>query len=70
MGQTQRMVSDIDIIDAMTTPPEGTRAARRAELVREVLSRKGRKLYMIDWNGVALGAQEYVDLSDPYDSGD
>lgn len=64
----RRIVTELDVLDAMTDPPAGTRAALRAKLVKELLQRKGRKLYMVDWNGVALGPNEYVDLSDPYRS--
>lgn len=64
---SRRMVSDLDIVDAMTEPPKDTRAHRRGQLVREVLQRKGPKFYVFDWNGVSTGRHEYVDLSDPYD---
>lgn len=62
----QRYVSEMDIIDAMTDPPTNTRASLRAKYVKEVLKRKGRKLYMVDWNGVILGPNDYIDLTDPY----
>ena len=67
MGETERMVSNVDIIDAMTDPPTNTRAAARASLVRKVLTQKGRKHYAFDWNGAMTDTQTYVDLSDPFE---
>lgn len=67
MGETKRMVSDVDIIDAMTDPPKNTRAAARSSLVRKVLTQKGRKHYAFDWNGAMTDTQTYVDLSDPFE---
>jgi proteasome accessory factor A len=68
MGDTRRFLSDIEIVEAMTEPPQNTRARRRSKLVSEILSRKGRKLYVVDWNGVAMDQRDYYDLSDPYDA--
>jgi proteasome accessory factor A len=69
MGETRRFITDIDVVDAMTEPPQDTRAKRRSELVREILKRKGRRFYIVDWNGVALDQNEFVDLSDPFRHG-
>lgn len=66
-NEVERVVSNLDIIDAMTDPPADTRASLRAKYVKELLKKKGRKLYMVDWNGVILGPNDYVDLSDPYE---
>ncbi len=66
-NEVERVVSNLDIIDAMTDPPANTRASLRAKYVQELLKKKGRKLYMVDWNGVILGPNDFVDLSDPYE---
>jgi len=66
-NEVERLVSDMDIVDAITDPPSNTRAALRANCIQQLLRRKGRKLYMVDWNGVVMGPKEYVDLSNPYE---
>lgn len=68
MGETKRVVDDLDITDAMTDPPANTRAKGRSSLIRKILAQKGRKLYAVDWNGVALGPNNYRDLPDPYET--
>ncbi|MCB8933591.1 MAG: proteasome accessory factor PafA2 family protein [Fimbriimonadaceae bacterium] len=65
MGQSKRLVSEADVAVAMTEPPQDTRAKGRAQRVREVLDRKGPTFYMFDWNGVALGRDEFVEMTDP-----
>lgn len=70
MGETRRFVKELDVIDAMTEPPQNTRAKGRARLVRHVLDRKGRKFYMFDWNGVALDRNIYADMPDPFETYD
>jgi proteasome accessory factor A len=70
MGKTRRVCSEVDIVTAMTDPPQDTRAKGRAKLVEQVLARKGARFYMFDWSGVALDRHEYVDLSDPFETYD
>lgn len=71
MGQTRRIVSDVDIIDSMTDAPRNTRAWGRSQLVRKATTQRGpMRFYIFDWNGVALGRHEYIDLSDPFESYD
>jgi len=67
MGNTRRLISDVDIVSAMTDPPADTRAKARARLVERVLKDKSR-FYHFDWNGVALERNQYVELSDPFDT--
>ncbi len=69
MGGTQRYVDDLDILDAMTDPPQDTRAKGRAKLVEEVI-RKKKGAYAFDWNGVAMGRSRYVDMPDPFETYD
>jgi proteasome accessory factor A len=68
MGQTKRVLDDVDIITAMTDPPQDTRAKGRAKLVEQVLSKKGSKFYLFDWNGVALDRHTYIEMPDPFET--
>lgn len=64
--EVQRIGSELDVLDAMTDPPQNTRARARAELVARAMKRRGPRTYMFDWSGVSLDRYTYVDLSDPY----
>ncbi len=68
MGQTQRMASDLDILDAMTSPPQNTRAKARAACVKHVLDRKSRRYYAFDWNAAAVDKQTFFEFDDPFDT--
>lgn len=68
MGSTMRTLDELDILEAMTDPPQNTRAKGRSKLVQYVLNRKGAKTYMFDWNGVALDRYHYVELADPFET--
>jgi proteasome accessory factor A len=68
MGNTRRILDELDIVDAMTDPPQDTRAKGRAALVEQVLARKKAKFYMFDWNGVALDRHVYVEMPDPFNT--
>lgn len=67
MGKSARICNELDVLDAMTDPPQNTRASARSKLVERVMKRKGPRTYMIDWSGVSLDRYTYVDLSDPLD---
>ncbi len=69
-GETRRICTELDIVEAITDPPQNTRAKGRGKLVEQVMQRKGRKFYMFDWNGVALDQVTYVDLSNPFETYD
>jgi proteasome accessory factor A len=62
------VVDDVDVVTAMTDPPENTRAKGRAALVRQVIDRKGPKFYVFDWSGVALDRNSYVEMPDPFET--
>ncbi len=68
MGQTKRFLDDIEIITAMTDPPQDTRAKGRAKLVEAVVARKSQRFYIFDWNGVALDRHTYVEMPDPFET--
>jgi proteasome accessory factor A len=65
-GETKRVCQDVDIVMAMTDPPQNTRAKARARLVEQILAKKKRH-YAIDWNEVTVAPKQYFDLSDPFD---
>ena len=56
----------IDQIDeALTTPPQGTRAQPRADMIRELAGKPG---YHADWCGIQDHRGRVLDLSDPFAS--
>jgi proteasome accessory factor A len=67
MGETVRVIDDLDATIAMTKPPENTRAKARAEIVRRIVDSRSRG-YGIDWDGVAVSANEVYDLPNPFDT--
>jgi proteasome accessory factor A len=68
MGKTRRILDDLDIVTAMTDPPQDTRAKGRSKLVEHVLARKNPRFYLFDWNGVALDRHTYVEMPDPFET--
>lgn len=70
MGKTRRIISDLDILTAMTDPPQNTRAKGRGKLVEKILSNPKSNFYLFDWNGVAISRNEFIDMSDPFDTYD
>ncbi|MBS1705504.1 MAG: proteasome accessory factor PafA2 family protein [Armatimonadetes bacterium] len=67
-GETRRVVSDLDVLDAMTDPPQNTRALGRSRLIRKILERKNPRFYVVDWNAVALDRYNIIDLTDPFET--
>ncbi|RYG49773.1 hypothetical protein EON79_00115 [bacterium] len=70
MGNTRRILDDMDIVMAMTDPPQDTRAKGRSRLVEQVLKKKNARFYLFDWNGVALDRHKYLEMPDPFDTYD
>lgn len=68
MGNTTRVLDDVDIVTAMTDPPQDTRAKGRAKLVEAVLAKKNARFYIFDWNGVALDRHTYIEMPDPFET--
>jgi len=68
MGRTRRILSDLDIVLAMTDPPQDTRAKGRAKLVEQVLAKKNARFYVFDWNGVATDRHTFVEMPDPFET--
>lgn len=67
-GEIAPFLDELDIVDAMTDPPRDTRAFGRSKLVEKVLAAKRRTAYHFDWSEVAIGRDQYYDLSDPFDT--
>jgi proteasome accessory factor A len=70
MGRTERILADVDVVVAMTDPPQDTRAKGRARLVEQVLAKKNPRFYLFDWNGVAVDRHTYIEMPDPFQTYD
>ena len=57
-GEILRKTNDGAIEYAKTTPPRGTRADGRGELVKTLVDMKSKSLYLIDWIGFRFGRNE------------
>lgn len=68
MGQTRRVLTELDVVDAMTESPRNTRALGRSKLVKEVVARKTPRFYMFDWNGAATDRSTYIEMPDPFET--
>lgn len=64
----KRILTDLDILDAQTDPPQNTRALGRSKIIEKVLARKNQRFYMFDWNGVLLDKNNYLELTDPFET--
>lgn len=64
--QVRNMVKEVEAVDAMTSPPQNTRAKGRGQLVERVLSDRLPKPYSFDWNAVIIDRDKYFDFSDPF----
>jgi proteasome accessory factor A len=65
---SRRFVDDLDILDAMTDPPQNTRALGRSRVIAEILARKNPRNYSVDWSGVSPDRAQYIDMHDPFDT--
>jgi proteasome accessory factor A len=68
MKEMKRYVTELDILDASTDPPQNTRAKGRSLAIHEILKRKIKRGYSIDWNGVLVDRTIYMDMPDPFDT--
>lgn len=68
MGKTRRVLDEVDIVTAMTDPPQDTRAKGRSKLVEQIMARKNARFYLFDWNGVALDRHTYIEMPDPFET--
>jgi proteasome accessory factor A len=65
-GLIQQVVTEEQIQQAVEHAPTGTRAAGREIVVRNLLSRSGRKRYVIDWDGIYMGRDQCLEMADPF----
>ncbi|CAN5568370.1 Pup--protein ligase [soil metagenome] len=68
LGKTKRLLTDMDIVMAMTDPPQDTRAKGRSKLVEQILAKKNPRFYLFDWNGVATDRHTYIEMPDPFET--
>ena len=69
-GDVERIVTDEEITEAVTTPPQTTRARLRGAFIRRAKERK--RDYTVDWVHLKLNdqAQRTVLCKDPFKSRD
>jgi proteasome accessory factor A len=66
-GAMRRIVTDEDVREAVTTPPQDTRALGRSLMIRALQS-TGATQYAIDWDAVYLDRSRYVELRNPFET--
>lgn len=64
-GAVRRLLEDEDIREATHTPPQNTRARGRAQMVAQIL-KSGSRTYLVDWDGVHLGKDKHIALTNPF----
>lgn len=68
MGETQRTLEDMDVVMAMTDPPQNTRAKGRSMQVEKLLKKRNPAFYLFDWNGVATDRHHFIEMPDPFET--
>jgi len=64
-GAIRRIVTDEEVEEAMTSPPENTRAYGRGQIVSQLISKPGAR-YVIDWDAVYIERNRQLDLKNPF----
>lgn len=67
MDAVHRVIDEPAILEAMTEPPQNTRAFGRSQLVRWILAESSPG-YWVDWDGVYIDRQTAVELPDPFNN--
>lgn len=67
MNGTRSVCDELDILDAMTDPPQNTRAKGRSAAVKAILD-AGMPGCMIDWGEIVFGRSRYVEMPDPFET--
>ena len=63
-GLTKRVVDEAYVNEAITTPPQNTRARARSAVMRALTDQKTR--YVIDWDSIYVEDEKYLNLDDPF----
>lgn len=66
-GAMQRLVTDAEVEEAITTPPQNTRALGRSYIVNQLLNKPGTR-YVIDWDAVYIERHRQLDLKNPFNT--
>jgi proteasome accessory factor A len=64
-GQMLRVLDDPSIDQTTTQAPANTRASARGTIVRSLIEHRTKK-YVIDWDGVYLDRERYLNMSNPF----
>jgi proteasome accessory factor A len=64
-GAMQRVCTDERLREAVSTPPQDTRARGRAAVIRELIERKWGR-YLIDWDWVRIDKDRHLELRNPF----
>ena len=64
-GAIRRVVTDEQVQEAITTPPENTRALGRGQIVAQLINKPGTR-YVIDWDAVYIERNRQLDLKNPF----
>ncbi len=68
MNGMQRVVDELDVVDAMTDPPQDTRAKGRSEFIQKLISTGRARNYGIDWSGIVTEMGDVLEMPDPFDT--
>ncbi|MCW3061050.1 MAG: Pup-ligase protein [Capsulimonas sp.] len=66
-GLVERVTTDRRIFEAMTTPPQTTRAKGRGMVIDKLLATNYRD-YVIDWDLIYLSKRLHLELKDPFNT--
>ena len=64
-GAMKRLVTDEQVQDAVTTPPDNTRAFGRGQIVSQLIAHPGSR-YIIDWDAIYIERNRQLDLKNPF----
>jgi proteasome accessory factor A len=65
IGDAHRLLSDEDIRNAVTGPPQNTRAKGRAAVISQLIENKWGR-YLIDWDWVRVDKDRHLELRNPF----
>ena len=65
IGRAKRMLTDEQIRNAVSNPPQNTRAKGRAEVIQQLIAHKWGR-YLIDWDWVRVDKDRHLELRNPF----